>query len=67
MNRLPEDRRVIHGRTFSESWSPGRWDPIEAHRSPVPFAERVGGVLLATGIGIVLTLLLVHELAGGVA
>lgn len=67
MNRLPEDRRVIHGRTFSESWSPGRWDPIEAHRSPLPFAERVGGVLLATFIGIVLTLLLVHELAGAAA
>jgi hypothetical protein len=67
MNRLPEERRVIHGRTFSESWTPGRWDPIEAHRSPVSFAERVGGVLLATFIGIALALLAVHELAGGAA
>ena len=67
MNRLPEERRVIHGRTFSECWTPGRFDPIEAHRSPASFVERVGGVLLATGIGIVLTLLLVHELAGSVA
>ena len=67
MNTLPEHRRAINGRTFSESWNPGHFDPVERYRSPVPIVDRIGGVLLCVGVGVTFALLLVHELAGSVA
>lgn len=64
MNQLPEHRRAIYGRTFSQPWSAAQMDPIQRYRSPVPLVDRIGGVLLCVGVGIVFALLLVHELAG---
>lgn len=34
MNALPQSRRVINGRTYSQSWSAAQHDPIEGHRRP---------------------------------
>lgn len=67
MNQLPEHRRAIYGRTFSQAWNAGQMDPIERCASRVPLADRIGGVLLCIGVGIVFALLLVHELAGSAA
>ena len=63
MNTLPEHRRAIYGRTHRQSWNPASFDPIERHKRPVPLTDRVLGFLLACGIGVVLALILVHELA----
>lgn len=67
MNQLPEHRRAIYGRTFSQSWSAGQFDPIERHRSGVPLADCIGGFLMCVGAGITVALLIVHELAGSAA
>lgn len=57
MNRLPFDRHVIHGRTFSSSWNAAAMDPIE--RPHISAAERIASVMLAVAIGTGLALCLV--------
>lgn len=56
MNRIPEHRKVLHGRTHRETWDPSGWDPIRAYPAHGHFASR----LLAVAIGIALALVLVH-------
>jgi hypothetical protein len=51
MNRLPESRRILNGRTFSQSWSASQHDPIESYRSP-PYS----GADLAIAAGLIGTL-----------
>jgi hypothetical protein len=47
MNRLPEHRSALTGRTFDRSWSPSDFDPIERPSR----RERVASVVLAVVIG----------------
>lgn len=63
MNRLPEHRRAIYGRTWSQAWNPAAMDPVQRFRRPVPMTDRVLGVLMACAIGVTLALIVVHELA----
>lgn len=63
MNQLPQHRRALYGRTFSQSWSAADFDPIQRHKAPVPFTDRVLGTLLAVAIGVTLALIAAHELA----
>lgn len=58
MSALPDHRRILHGRTYSRSWNPCDFNPIERHLSPV--TERIYGVLLATLMGVFLAAALVH-------
>jgi hypothetical protein len=62
MNHLPPHRSALMGRTWSRSWRPADWAAIE-HPQPVPRWERIGGALLAVGIGIALGVLLVRGLS----
>jgi hypothetical protein len=43
VNALPQSRRVINGRTFSQSWSAAQHDPIEAYRK----TDRLSSFFLA--------------------
>lgn len=56
MNRLPEHRRAIHGRTFSQQWDPAGFDPLRHYRSGNEWAGR----LLAVSIGLALDVVLVR-------
>ena len=61
MNALPEHRRAINGRTYSQPWSASAMDPIERHE------EGVCGVIrwLFGGLGVCAGLLLfVHFYLG---
>ena len=55
MNTLPEHRRVISGRTYSQPWSASSFDPITVYRCPQAWAS----LLLAVAIGIGLALVLI--------
>lgn len=55
MNRLPEHRRVLHGRTFAESWDPAAYDPIRVYRSG-EWSSR----LIAVFIGVSLALVVIN-------
>lgn len=55
MNRLPEHRRVIHGRTWASVWTPASMDPISHYSCTADWLGR----LLAVGIGSGLALVLV--------
>lgn len=48
MNRLPDHRHIINGRTFDRPWRAADYDPIER---PDTFFERVAGFFLACAIG----------------
>ena len=54
MNRLPEHRQGINGRTHSQSWSASSFDPISHYRHPIGIINRAAGVALAVVIGIVI-------------
>lgn len=34
MNALPESRRIINGRTHSQSWTAAQYNPVEGYRRP---------------------------------
>jgi hypothetical protein len=38
---LPDDRRAVHGMTFSRSWDEASFDPID-RPPPSPFSLRLG-------------------------
>jgi len=59
MTTLPENRRILTGRTWGRSWSPADYDPIRVYRNPSR-AERIYGVILAVVIGIVSAVALAH-------
>jgi hypothetical protein len=48
MNSLPASRRIINGRTFSQSWSASQHDPIERYTQP-PYS----GADLAIAAGLI--------------
>jgi len=54
MNYLPEHRRAINGRTYSQPWSAASMDPIESHE------RGVSGVFrwLGAGLGVLAALML---------
>lgn len=51
MNSLPASRRVLNGRTFSQSWSASQHDPIERYTQP-PYSS----VDLAIAAGLIAVL-----------
>lgn len=51
MNSLPAIRRIINGRTFSQSWSASQHDPIERYTQP-PYSS----VDLAIAAGLIAVL-----------
>ena len=61
MNRLPEHRRALHGRTFAQAWSAATFDPI-AHYSPSGAWSRWLSILLAFACGVGAALALLHWL-----
>ncbi len=59
MNALPDYRRAIAGRTWSQSWSAASMDPISHYSRPISRAHKLAGYALALAIsaGIVWTVL----------
>ena len=59
MNALPEHRRALAGRTWSQSWSAASMDPISHYSRPISRAHKMAGYALALAIaaGIVWTVL----------
>ena len=47
MTDLPQNRRIISGRTFSQSWTPEHYDPIRHYRSTTPTWRMVLYTILA--------------------
>lgn len=61
MNYLPEHRRAINGRTYSQPWSAASMDPIERHEQGATEVLR----LLLGGLAVMAALLLfVHFYLG---
>ncbi len=52
MTKLPDHRRILHGRTWGRSWSPEDYDPIQVYRSPTSAAEKAAGYVIAVVIGV---------------
>lgn len=50
MNTLPPDRRVLAGRTYSRSWAPEHYDPIQHYPRPVSRAAWAVGCFLAAAL-----------------
>jgi hypothetical protein len=59
MNQLPAHRALVNGRTWGRYWRPEDYCAIEHHRAEST-AERIGGVILAVVIGIVMAAALWH-------
>lgn len=59
MGRLPEHRRAVTGRTWSQAWNPADMDPVQAYPAEST-AERIAGVVLAVVIGILGAAALIH-------
>lgn len=55
MNQLPTHRSALLGRTWSRSWDPADFDPIDRP----PRKDRAAGVALAIAIGVALAIVLV--------
>jgi hypothetical protein len=47
MNRLPNHRSALWGRTFSRSWSASDYDPIESYSRQIVKFSDLGMVVLA--------------------
>jgi hypothetical protein len=52
MNALPTSRRVIHGRTFSRTYYPSDYDPVQMYPRPKSIRGRLSSVLLACALGV---------------
>ena len=61
MNRLPEHRRLLAGRTHCTAWNPADSDPVTFY--PQGRISNIAGFLMAVVIGVLLALLLVHWMA----
>lgn len=54
MNTLPEHRRVISGRTYSQPWSASSFDPITVYPSTHAWTSRLLGVAIGIGLALVI-------------
>ena len=60
MNRLPEHRRIVYGRTHCTAWNPGDSDPITFYAQTR--VSRVAGFVMAVFIGASLATLIAYSL-----
>ena len=49
MNRLPDSRRALHGRTYGRTWYAADFDPIQSYRGGNGPAWRVFRALVCFG------------------
>lgn len=54
MNALPESRRAIHGRTYSQRWRAADFDPIERPKAGLTVTDAVGAVVVAVLAAVVI-------------
>lgn len=62
MTNLPEHRRAINGRTWSQPFNHADYDPIVAYRRTIPLSEKLLGVTLAIAIGVTLASLVAYRI-----
>lgn len=50
MNKLPDYRRAVHGRTYSQPWNPSGFDPFRRYQRTPQWVTRLGAALVAAAV-----------------